>query len=135
MISQLLSCSLLVLLSGCFGTRPAPPAAPYQRSRILVLNQTAIMDTITAVLNGQVVGLCNQQPLPASVQLTSSSNTYRAVANPDGRFRFFHISAGTYLITAICPAYGSLNADTVRLGTGAASIIKIGLGCRLDSSK
>ncbi|RZK44412.1 MAG: hypothetical protein EOO61_03850 [Hymenobacter sp.] len=66
MISQLLSCSLLALLSGCFGTHHTTPTS-YQRSRILVLNQTAIMDTVTAVLDGQVIGLCNQQPLPASV--------------------------------------------------------------------
>jgi hypothetical protein len=135
MISQLICFTPLTLLSGCFGAHPTPPAAPYQRSRILVLNQTAVMDTVTAVLDGQVVSLCNQQSLPASVQLTSPSNMYRAVATPDGRFRFFHIPAGTYLITATCPAYSNFNADTVRLGTGVASIIKIGLGCRLDSSK
>jgi hypothetical protein len=135
MISQLLSCSLLALLSGCFGTRPTTPAHSYQRSRILVLNQTAVMDTITAVLHGQVVGLCNQQSLPASVQLTSPGRTYREVAPPDGRFRFFHIPAGTYLITATCPAYGSLGADTIHLGSGAVSTIRIGLGCRVEHSK
>lgn len=121
MISQLLSCSLLALLSGCFGTRPAPPADSYRRSRILILNQTAVMDTITTVLHGQVVGLCNQQPLPACVQLTSLGRTYREVATPDGRFRFSHIPACTYFITATCPAYGSLSADTIHLGSGAVS--------------
>lgn len=91
------------------------------------------MDTVTAVLDGQVVGLCNQQPLPASVQLTGSGKTYRTIATRDGRFRFLHIPSSTYLITATCPAYGRLAADTVRLGTGDASTIKIGLGCRIDS--
>jgi hypothetical protein len=134
MISQLLSCSLLALLSGCFGTHLTTPAHSYQRSRILVLNQTAVMDTITAVLHGQVVGLCNQQQLPACVQLTSLGRTYREVATLDGRFRFSHIPAGTYFIAATCPAYGSLSADTVHLGSGAESIIKIGLGCRVASS-
>lgn len=99
-----------------------------------MLNQTAVMDTITAVLHGQVVGLCNQQPLPASVQLIRPGRTYREVATPDGRFRFFHIPAGTYFMTATRPAYGSLSADTIHLDSGADSTIKIGLGCREASS-
>ena len=61
MIVRLIYCSLL---AGCVGTRPAPPAATYQRSQIVAFKQTAIMDTVTAVLDGQVVDLCTQQPLP-----------------------------------------------------------------------
>jgi hypothetical protein len=91
------------------------------------------MDTVTAVLDGQVVDLCTQQPLPASVQLTNPGKTYRAVATAEGRFCFFHISSSTYLITTICPTHSNLIADTVHLGTGAASTIKIGLGCQIDS--
>lgn len=88
------------------------------------------MDTVTAVLYGQVVSLCNQQPLPASVQLTSPGKTYLTVATIDGRIRFFHISSGSYFITAACPAYSRLAAGTVHLGTGDASTITIALSCR-----
>jgi hypothetical protein len=133
MISQLTSCAVLVLLGGCFGAHPALPTDSYQPSRILTLKRIAIMDTVTAVLDGQVVSLCNQQPLPASVQLTSTGKIYRTTATPDGRFCFLHIPSGTYLITATHPAYGRLTADTVRLGTGDCSTIKIGLGCHISS--
>ena len=133
MIVRLIFCALLALPDGCFGTH-APPAATYQRSRILAFKRTPFMDTVTAVLDGQVVSLCNQQPLPASVQLTSPGKTYRTVATPDGRFRFFHILSNTYLITATCPAYSQLAVNTVHLGTRDALTIKIGLGCRIDSS-
>jgi hypothetical protein len=135
MTSQLSSYALLVLLGGCFGAHPTTPAAAYQRSRILTFKRTAIMDTVTAVLDGQVASLCNQQPLPASVQLTSPGKTYRTVATPDGRFRFFHISSSTYRITVAYPTYDKLAADTVHLGTGDASTIEIGLGCRTASSR
>jgi hypothetical protein len=54
MISQLIPYTLLVLLSGCFGAHPTTPSAPYQRSRILSLKRTAIMDTVTAVLDGHL---------------------------------------------------------------------------------
>ena len=133
MINQLISCTVLVLLGGCFGAHPTLPADSFEPSQILSLKRTAIMDTVTAVLDGQVVGLCNQQPLPASVQLTSPGKIYRTIATPNGRFCFLHISSGTYLITATHPAYGRLTADTVRLGTGDGSTIKIGLGCHVRS--
>jgi hypothetical protein len=135
MTRQLISYTLLVLLGGCIGAHPTTPADPYQRSRILTFKRTAIMDTVTAVLDGQVVDLCNQQPLPASVQLASPGKTYRTVATLDGRFCFLHIPSSTYRITATYPAYDKLAADTMHLGTGDASAIKIGLGCRTASSR
>jgi hypothetical protein len=134
MLPRLIFCSL-ALLGGCFGTRQAPLAATYQRSRTLAFKRIAIMDTVTAVLDGQVVDLCKQQPLPATVQLTSPGKIYRTVATPDGRFRFFHIPSSTYLITATCPAHSKLTADTVHLGTGDASTIKIGLDCHTNNSR
>jgi hypothetical protein len=91
------------------------------------------MDTVTAVLDGQVISLCNQQPLSASVQLTKLGKIYRTIATPDGRFCFLHIPSGTYLITATHPAYGKLAADTVCFGTGDVITIKIGLGCHVSS--
>lgn len=129
MINPLISCMVLVLLGGCFGAHSTLPADSFDPSQILSLERTAIMDTVTAVLDGQVVGLCNQQPLPASVQLTSPGKIYRTIATHDGRFCFMHITSGTYLITATHPAHGRLAADTVRLGTGDATTIKISLSC------
>jgi Carboxypeptidase regulatory-like domain len=130
MTSLLTSLLLLSLLGGGCLPRPMPATKPDQRSQVLTFRRTAIMDTVTAILDGRVVGLCNQQPVPAAVQLASATTTLQAVATPDGKFRFFHIPAGDYTLKVTCPTYTKLADAPVHLGTGDAAETTIGLECR-----
>jgi hypothetical protein len=120
---------LSILSRGCH-PRPVLATKSDHRSQVLTFRRTAIMDTVTAILDGHVVGLCNQQPVPAAVQLVSATTTLQAVATPDGKFRFFHIPAGDYTLTVTCPTYTKLAGAPVHLGTGDAVDTTIGLGCR-----
>jgi hypothetical protein len=123
---------LIPLISACFGTeQPAAHTATHQQSRVLAFRRTAVMDTVTAILEGQVVSLCIHRPVPASVRLTNVTATYQRVAAPDGRFQFFHIQAGDYTLTTTCPAYYTLPDTRIHLGTGDAAVTTIGMSCHL----
>lgn len=98
--------------------------------RILSFRRVAMMDTVTAVLHGQVASLCRKVALPATVQLAGPAS-FRTVADAAGKFQFMHIPAGTYRLSATCQGHGALTGDTIHLGFGAGSEISIGLGCRV----
>ncbi|MGI4871845.1 MAG: carboxypeptidase-like regulatory domain-containing protein [Janthinobacterium lividum] len=131
------------LLLGCT-TPDQPPArrvTAYEPGRVLSFGRVAIMDTTTAILNGQAVSLCNETALPLTVWLAGMAPypgtevTYRVIADVKGKFRFFHVSAGTYRLSAAYSGYGSLAEGTVHLGTGDVSAVKIGLSCRLTAPR
>ena len=117
---------LLSLVNFAFTEQAHPVQAPCS-SRVLAFRCTSIMDTVTAILYGRVVGLGDQQPVPTLIQLTTATATFRVHATPDGNFQFFHIPAGDYLLTATHPAFSPLKCAPVHLGTGDAAVTTIGL--------
>ncbi|WP_125916968.1 carboxypeptidase-like regulatory domain-containing protein [Hymenobacter coccineus] len=88
------------------------------------------MDTVTAILEGKAVNLCDQHPSPVTVQLVSATASYQAVAAPAGTFRFFHIPAGNYALTATHPACRPLAPSPIKLGSGDIADVKLGMRCR-----
>lgn len=88
------------------------------------------MDTVTAILEGKAMSLCSQRPVPVTVHLVAGNVSYQAVAAPDGTFRFFHVPAGSYTLTATHPAYRPLAPYPVKLGTGDVAEMRLGMGCR-----
>jgi hypothetical protein len=104
------------------------------KSRILEFKRTAMMDTITSVLHGQVISLCSKGAIPAIVQLVNKNNTYNTTALSNGEFKFFHIQSGSYRVTATCPGYVNLKDSSIYLGTGDVSSLKIGLMCEQSAS-
>jgi hypothetical protein len=132
----LLSCwlplSLVALLSAC-GSKTHQVAA--QQGQLLTFRRTASMDTVTAILQGQLVSLPSQQPLAARVQLTTLAATYQADTTPAGTFLFFHIPAGDYTLMATCAAGIKVTCTPIQLGTGDVVETTIGMNCYSGSSK
>jgi hypothetical protein len=135
MISRFSPLLLLSLVGGCFNTSPAPSTSTTQHSQILEFRRTAIMDTITAILDGQIVDSFTQQPVPATVQLATATTTFQITTTLNGTFRFFHIPAGDYLLTVTYPACTKLTGAPVHLGAGNAMAITLGLVCDTTRSK
>jgi hypothetical protein len=133
----LLALLLSWLLSACSDrqgpggtTPPGASTSALGDSRVLSFRRTAVMDTVTAILEGKAVSLCSQHPVPATVHLVADKVSYQAVAAPDGTFRFFHVPAGNYMLTATHPAYRALAPYPVKLGTGNVAEVGLGVGCR-----
>lgn len=118
-----------VIISSC-----QQSATAYEPSRILSFRRVVMMDTVTAVLHGQAASLCHKAALPATVQLVGPAN-FRTVADAAGKFRFMHIPAGAYLLSATCQGYGALAGDTIHLGSGDGSEVSIGLSCRVVAGR
>lgn len=116
----------ILLLSGASRGQPTSPA-PCPPSQVLSFKRTAVMDTVTAVLDGQISAGCPPRPLRASVILVSAAATYRVMADAGGTFHFLHIRAGNYLLTATAVGYCELTGAHVHLGTGDAAEIKLRL--------
>lgn len=97
--------------------------------KVLSFRRTAVMDTVTAILEGKAMSLCTQRPVPVTVHLVAGRVSYQAVAALDGTFRFFHVPAGKYTLTATYPSYLSLAPYPIKLGTGDVAEVKLGVGC------
>ena len=128
---------LMLLFSGCSRSqrtvataRADMPLRDSGDSRILDFRITLITeDTVAAILQGKVIGLCNQRPLPATVQLTTDTATYRTVAALDGTFAFAGLPAGEYTLTATCPPYRPLTKKSIEFGSGEVVVTSLGLKC------
>jgi hypothetical protein len=90
------------------------------------------MDTVTAVLEGQVMSLCTQRPVPVTVHLVMETASYHTVAAANGTFGFYHIPAGKYALTASHSAYRALQTSHMELGTGDIVEVKLGMSCSLS---
>ncbi len=63
------------------------------------------------------------------IELTNKVKNYKVISDTHGEFKFFHISAGTYFVKANYTGFRQLNKDTIHLGTGDITEMKIGMGC------
>ena len=87
------------------------------------------MDTITVIINGQMTSLVDNGLLPfATVELSNDSNNYKQVCDTAGHFKFYHIIAGKYKLTANCVGYRQLVNDSLHLETGDIATLILGLG-------
>ncbi|HEY9049856.1 MAG TPA: carboxypeptidase-like regulatory domain-containing protein [Ohtaekwangia sp.] len=96
-----------------------------QNSRVLKFKYIAIMDTITAIVEGKVSGLDSDEA--ATVQLINSFNTYTQTSDTQGQFKFYHIAAGTYLLKATSNSYKPLTKEGLHLGTGDIAELHIAM--------
>lgn len=102
---------------------------PKGESRIIEFERIAIMDTVTAIINGQLVFIDNTENLKdGSIHLTNGMKIYKATSDSIGEFGFFHIAAGTYKLSASHVGYKELFEDSLHIGTGDIINLKIGLG-------
>lgn len=138
MRQQLNILAILFLTFGCSTTKTEyrcgldPKNFPKHghESRIIEFKRTAIMDTITAIIEGHIIALNDSGPLIAgAVQLTNEFNNYKVVSDTTGQFKFYHIPAGTYRLIATYVGYRQLASDSLHLGTGDITELIIGMGC------
>ena len=129
--------TILILIHGCTTTKTDyrcaldPENFPKygQDSKVIEFKRTAIMDTITAIINGQITALADYEPLVAgNIELTNKFNNYQAISDTSGHFKFYHIAAGTYRLTAAYVGFRQLINDSIHLGSGDITTLKIGMG-------
>ena len=121
--------SLVVFYSCSSAKNSKENIAITQQSKIVEFKRIAVMDTVTAIIDGRITSLCSGKTLPAVVQLSNKNNAYQLTANLKGEFKLFHINAGQYKVTCTHSGYDSLK-DSINLGTGDVAEMKIGLKCK-----
>ncbi|MFH1003899.1 MAG: carboxypeptidase-like regulatory domain-containing protein [Bacteroidota bacterium] len=96
-----------------------------EHSKIVEFRRTAIMDTVTAIVEGKIFYLNDNSSInKATVELTNENYNYKTVSDTAGKFEFMHIAAGTYKVST---SYSELKGDTIHLGTGDKTELKIGI--------
>lgn len=96
-----------------------------EHSKIVEFRRIAIMDTVTAIVEGKIFYLNDSSAIKkAAIELTNENHNYKIVSDTTGKFEFMHIAAGTYKIST---SYSELKGDTIRLGTGDKTELKIGI--------
>jgi len=100
-----------------------------QNSKLIEFNRVAIIDTVTAIIEGKVLGFKDNELLPGTIiRLTNEDNKYETVSNIEGDFKFYHIQTGTYRLTADFIGHRQFVKDSLHLGTGDVLNLKIGMG-------
>ena len=122
---------LLFFLVSCSSVYKTNSPETDLRSRILEFKKTAIMDTITVVINGQVSSLCTNIAVHAVIQLTGKEQIYRAQSDKEGAFQFNHIQAGQYKISTSSVGHHKIDS-LIQLGPGDVWHLKIVLGCEFS---
>ncbi|RYD54012.1 MAG: hypothetical protein EOP56_19685 [Sphingobacteriales bacterium] len=101
---------------------------PQPTSKILTLERTGIMDTITVVLSGHYIDIeDNKNVTDASIKLSRNETVaYVAFSNSLGNFKFNHIRAGRYQIEMAALGYNTKDT-TVTFATGEIWKLEVGL--------
>ncbi len=100
-----------------------------QNSRVIEFKRIAIMDTITAVVEGKIVTINGSEPLPSAiVRLSNALNKWEVISDSLGQFKFYHISSGAYRLNSSNAGYRDLIKDSLYLGEGAVAQLIIGMG-------
>jgi len=87
------------------------------------------MDTITCSINGQTISLSDNGTLVmVEIELTNQIYNYKTTSDFDGQFKFNHIASGTYNLSAHIIGHRPLKHDSLFIGIGQISQLKIGLG-------
>lgn len=111
--------------NGCFFLSDLPEHG--QDSKIVEFKRIAIMDTVTAVINGEIFSsagkIDNQEIL-----LTNKQNAYKVLSDSTGHFTFYHIQSGTYKLEVNVRLHRELKCDTLRVGTGDILNLIIAMG-------
>jgi hypothetical protein len=100
-----------------------------QDSKLIKFERIAIMDTITAVIEGEIVALIDQEPMVGGIiELSNEFYQYKETSNKAGEFTFYHISAGKYKLTVGYACFRTLVKDSLYLGSGDIAELKLGMG-------
>lgn len=77
----------------------------------------AVMDTLTVVVFGEIRDCQESTPASAVVKLRGL-DSYTANTDSTGRFKFYHIKAGVYKLSANVAGYHIKNNKEIEFGTG-----------------
>jgi hypothetical protein len=91
---------------------------PRSVSRVIEDKKIGIMDTITFIMNGNVISKLNNPISNCSVLLSNRDTTYSIITNVQGKFSFTHYPAGSYYLKIIKKGYAPLEKYKLDLGTG-----------------
>jgi hypothetical protein len=101
-----------------------------QDSKVISFKRTAVLDTITVVIIGQITSITNNDTLPlGNIELINGAHSYKTTSDLNGQFTFHHIEAGTYKLAATYIGFRALKADSLHFESGDIVDITIGLGC------
>jgi len=102
------------------------PQAPIYQSTFEI-ERIGIMDTVTVMINGEIINLNNSAELPrAKVELTSKYNSYFQICQSKGEFTFEHIPHGKYIARIDYEGYKTI-IDSIEFKSGEIVKLKIGM--------